>query len=632
MLWNSWAAFRAQSRNEPFDPTGLISLEAGGYQPLLGKSYPEIAAASRSMHKSQGFGVEIERGERKEYFKFLDGKPIENGGGIFDGIDTTWARVPKERRCRREDRRNPQSTTTQRSPSRRSPRCLNFAKTLRALGDDSWATQKRSELDGIIAACLGLHLEAVTEKPAAQPGENLTLQVEVINRSPVAVKFQSLRVLTSGEVTPVGKVLVPNEVFIQKSTVALPKDLPFSHPYWLRQPGTVGTYAVSDQTLIGRPENPPPFPVDVTLQIGGEEITYSLEPRFRKVDRVAGEVSEPLVIAPPAFVELPRPVFVFGSEKAKTINVRVIASAEKFSGSVALEVPAGWKVEPVSIPVKLEGTDSEMSGTFQLTPPAAAGEGELRAAFISDSGERTKAFSRQRIEYSHIEPQTLISPAQAKLVRGEIGNKAPLVGYVAGAGDAIPESLREIGSDVKVLADQDMKAANLARFDAVVLGVRAYNVHPERMSAWYPELLAYAKQGGVVIVQYNTTPGPKPNELPYPLRVSHDRVTDETAEVRILAPDHPVLNFPNKITAQDFAGWVQERGLYFPDQWDAAWTPILSSNDPGEPPRDGGLLVTRCGKGWFVYTGYSWFRELPAGVPGAYRIFANMISLGKAPQ
>ena len=631
LLWNSWAAFRAQSRNEPFDPTGLISLEAGGYQPLLGKSYPEIAAASRSMHKSQGFGVEIERGERKEYFKFLDGKPIENGGGIFDGIDTTWARVPNGLKVAAEINEILKGyDATQ--PFASVPALLELRQALRALGDDSWATEKRSELDGIIAACLGLHLEAVTENPAAQPGENLTLQIEVINRSPQAVKFQSLRVLTSSEIMPVGKVLVPNEVFIQKSTVALPKDLPFSHPYWLRQSGTVGTYAVSDQTLIGRPENPPPFPVEATLQIGGQEITYSLEPRFRKVDRVAGEVSEPLVIAPPAFVELPRPVFVFGNKKAKTINVRVIASAEKFGGNVALEVPAGWKVEPVSIPVKLEGTDSEMSGNFQLTPPSAAGEGELRAAFVSDSGERTKAFSRQRIEYSHIEPQTLISPAQARLITGEIGNKAPLVGYVAGAGDAIPESLREIGSDVKVLADQDIKAANLARFDAVVLGVRAYNVHPERMSAWYPELLAYAKQGGVVILQYNTTPGPKPNELPYALRVSHDRVTDETAEVRILAPGHPVLNFPNKITAEDFSGWVQERGLYFPDQWDAAWTPILSSNDPGEPPRDGGLLVARCEKGWFVYTGYSWFRELPAGVLGAYRIFANMISLGKAPQ
>jgi hypothetical protein len=183
---------------------------------------------------------------------------------------------------------------------------------------------------------------------------------------------------------------------------------------------------------------------------------------------------------------------------------------------------------------------------------------------------------------------------------------------------------------VKVLGDEEVKAEKLTPFDAVVLGVRAYNVHPERIAAWYPELLAYARHGGVVVVQYNTTPGPKPNELPHPLQVSHDRVTDEAAPVRVLAPDHPVMNFPNEITAQDFAGWVQERGLYFPDQWDPAWTPILSSNDPGEKPLDGGLLITRCDKGRFVYTSYSWFRELPAGVPGEYRIFANIISLGQA--
>ena len=630
LLWNSWEGFRARSQNKTPDFSGLIALEVGGYQPLLGKSYPEIAAASRSMHKSQGFGVEIERGARKEYFKFLDGKPVAEGEGIFGGIDTTWSRVPKAAGVSekiREILKNFDDT----QPDASVAALLELRKMLRDLGDNPWAAEKLSDLDGIIAACLGLHLEAVTEKAAAQPGENLNLQVEAINRAPVKVTFQSLRVLQNGVVTQVGKRLSPNELFTQKSSVTLPKDLPYSQPYWLREPGTVGTYTVADQTLIGRPENPPPFPVEVTLKIGAEEISYSLEPRFRKVDRVAGEVSEPLVIAPPAFVELPQPVFVFGNEKTKSINVRVIASAEKFSGAVALEVPAGWKVQPASIPIKLEGAESETNATFQLTPPAATSEGTLRAAFVSAAGDRTPAFSRQRIAYAHIEPQTLISLAQAKLVRAKIENKATRVGYIPGAGDAIPESLREIGSDVTILADQDVKAANLARFDAIVLGVRAYNVHPERISAWYPELLAYAQQGGVVVVQYNTTPGPKPDELPHSLHVSHDRVTDETAEVRILAPEHPVVNFPNKITPADFAGWVQERGLYFPDQWDAAWTPIFSSNDPGEKPLDGGLLVTRCGKGWFVYTGYSWFRELPAGVPGAYRIFANLISLGKAP-
>jgi LmbE family N-acetylglucosaminyl deacetylase len=620
LLWNSWAAFRARSRNQPFDPTGLISLEAGGYQPLLGKSYPEIAAASRSMHKSQGFGVEIERGERKEYFKFLDGKPIKGEGGIFDGIDTSWARLGKSPSVS-ENIRDILLHYDATQPSASVPALLDLRETLRALGDDPWTVEKLSDLDQIIAACLGLHLEAVTEKPVARPGESLTIQIEAINRSPVAVKLAS----------PEEKVLPPNELVTEKITRVLPKDLPFTEPYWLRQPGTIGTYAVSDQTLIGRPENPPPFPLDLTLRIGAEEITYSLEPRFRKVDRVAGEVSAPLVIAPPAFVELPRPVFVFGKAEPQSINVRVIAAAEKFSGDLALDAPAGWKVEPAAIAVKLEGAESEVNCAFQVTPPVAESEGILRAVFLSQ-GERMQAYSRQPIEYAHIEPQTLISPTEAKLVRAKIENMAPEIGCIPGAGDAIPESLREIGADVKILADQEVKAAKLAPFDAVVLGVRAYNVHPERISAWYPELLAYAQKGGVVIVQYNTTPGPKPNELPHPLHVSHDRVTDETAPVRILAPEHTVMNFPNQITAHDFAGWVQERGLYFPDQWDRAWVAILSSNDPNEKPLDGGLLVTPCEKGWFIYTSYSWFRELPDGVPGAYRIFANMISLGKAPK
>lgn len=612
LLWNSWQNFR----REKFDPTGLIELEAGGYQPLLGKSYPEIAAASRSMHKSQGFGAEVRRGERKEYFKFLDGKPVKDGGGILSGVDTSWSRVPKGAEATAKINsvlKNFDAT----KPAASIPALLDLRKTLRGLGDDPWIAQKRKDLDAIIGACLGLHLEAIAAKPAAQPGDDLEIEVGAVNRSPVDVQLKS----------PASKALLPNELVTEKITVPVPKDQPFSEPYWLREPATVGTYTIADQTLVGRPENPTPFPVEVTLQVGSEEISYALEPRFRKVDRVAGETSEPLVIAPPAFVQLPQPVFVFGNEKTKSIIVRVIASAEKWSGQVSLQTPAGWKVEPASLPVKLEGAGSETSYTFQVTPPAASGEGVVSVAFGNGP-----AFSRQRIEYPHIEPQTLISPAQAKLVRAKIANAAHKVGYIPGAGDAIPECLREIGSEVKVLGDAEIKAANLAQFDAVVLGVRAYNVHPEQMSAWSRELLAYAQGGGVVVAQYNTTPGPKPEQLPHPLQVSHDRVTDETAEVRILAPEHPVLNFPNKITAEDFSGWVQERGLYFPDQWDAAWTPILSSNDPGEPARDSGLLVTRVGNGWFVYTGYSWFRELPAGVPGAYRIFANIVSLGKAPK
>jgi LmbE family N-acetylglucosaminyl deacetylase len=623
LLWNT-SAFFFRARNQPFDKTGLVEINAGGYQPLLGKSYAEIAAASRTMHKSQGFGVNIERGEQKEYFKFLDGKPVE-AGNLFSGVDTTWARVANAAGLS-EKMRSLLDRYDAKQPSASVPALLEIRKSLAAMRDDFWAKTKLTEIDAIIAACLGLHLEAVTEKPYAQPGEPVALQVEAINRSPVSVQFKSMRLANEGP-AKIEAALPLNELVTKKATVTLPPATPFSQPYWLRDEGTIGTFAVADQTLIGRPENPPALPVEVTVAVDGQEISYPIEARFRKLDRVQGEVTQPLVIAPPVTVDIPRPVFVFGNAQPKSINVRVIAAAENFVGQLALEAPAGWKVEPASAPVELHGADSETSCVFQITPLEKPGEGMLRAFTVDNSGKRQEAFGGIRIDYPHIEPQTLIPRAEAKLVRADIQNKAPHVGYIPGAGDAIPESLREIGSDVEVLNNDQVKAEYLARFDAVVLGVRAYNVNPVRMGAWFPELLAYAKKGGVVVVQYNTTPGPKPEQLPRPLRVSRDRVTDENAEVRILAPDHPLLNTPNKITAADFNGWVQERGLYFADQWDPAWKPILSSNDPGEKPRDGGLLVTRCDDGWFIYTGYSWFRELPAGVPGAYRLFANMISL-----
>ena len=629
LLWNA-SSFFFRARNIPFDPAGLILLDAGGYQPLLGKSYAEIAAASRTMHKSQGFGVSIERGERKEYFKFLEGKPVE-GSDLFNRIDTTWTRVPKADEVAGKIRILVASYDMK-QPSASVAGLLDVRKSMQKLGDDFWAKEKLAEVDGLIAACLGLHLEAVTEKLAVQPGEALALQIEAINRSPIPVKWKSMRLLGSGDLTAVDAALPNGELVTKKASVKLPATLPFSQPYWLREPGTPGTFAVADQTLIGRPENLPAFPVELTLEIGGQEIVYQVEPRFRKVDRVEGETNQPLVIAPPAFVELPRPVFVFGNTAPKTLNVRVVSQVEKATGSIALEAPAGWKVEPASVPIELHGAESETTCSFQVTPPSGAGEETLRAILVPSSGERALAFSRQRIEYPHIEPQTLISPARAKLVRAGIENKAARVGYLPGAGDAIPESLREIGSEVKLLEDQEVKADNLARFDAVIIGVRASNAHPSRVSAWSPELLAYAKRGGVVIMQYTTTPGPKAEHLPYAVKISRDRVSDETAEVRLLAPDHPVLNFPNKITKKDFDGWVQERGLYFPNEWDRAWTPILSANDPSEKPLDGGLLVARCEKGWFIYTGYAWFRQLPAGVPGAYRLFANMISLGKQAQ
>nr|MBA2432175.1 LmbE family protein [Chthoniobacterales bacterium] len=551
------------------------------------------------------------------------------GGNIFSGIDTTWARVPKSGKIA-ESVRAIVDRYDVKQPSASVPALVELRKSLREIADPFWAADKLHEIDRLIAACLGLHLEVVTEKAIAQPGEAAAFQIEVINRSPVPVQFKSWRGLERGESAPVDSPLPPHELVTRKATVNLPAEHPTSHPYWLRAAGTTGTFDVPEQKLIGQPQNAAAFPVEVTISVAGEEITYQAEPRFRRVDRVQGEVSQRLVIAPPVFVELPRPVFMFANTEPKRVEVRVTAAADKFEGELTLAAPEGWKVDPATAPLKLQSAGSEIHTTFRVTPPAQPGEGPLRVFTTSAAGERRPAFGRQRIEYPHIEPQVLIPPAEGKLVRAEVNSTARRIGYIAGAGDAIPDALREIGVEVKLLTDQEISATNLAQYDAVVLGIRAYNVHAARIGAWFPELMSYARNGGVVIVQYNTTPGPKPEHFPAPLQLSRDRVTDETAEIRLLAPDHPILNMPNKITAADFNGWVQERGLYFADKWDGAWTPILSSNDPGEKPADGGLLVTRVEKGWFIYTGYAWFRQLPAGVTGAHRLFANMISLGKS--
>jgi hypothetical protein len=331
------------------------------------------------------------------------------------------------------------------------------------------------------------------------------VQLEAINRSDVAVKFKSARLLANAPAENIETELKLEQLFTKKIPLKLPETLPFSQPYWLRERGTGGTFAVADQTLIGRPENPPPFPVEFTLEIGGQEIVYNIEPRFRKVDRVEGETNQPLVIAPPVFVDLPRP-----SSSSATTNRRRSTSASSLPPKKSRQRRARGagrvEVEPASRPIELHGAESETTLVFQVTPAAHTGEATLRAFFAPASGQRVEAFSRTRIEYPHIEPQTLISPAQAKAGPRRHREQSAACRLSAGRGDSIPESLTDIASEVKMLEDREVKADNLARYDAIVIGVRASNAHPNRVSAGRPELLAYAKNGGVVIMQYTPRP------------------------------------------------------------------------------------------------------------------------------
>jgi LmbE family N-acetylglucosaminyl deacetylase len=623
LVWNT-SPFFFSNRNLPFDPTGLTVLEAGGYNPLLGKAYTEIAAASLSMHKSQGVGSPPRRGARKEYFKLLEGQPMTTA--LFEGIDTSWSRVPNSESVATEIRQII-SQFRPADPAALVPELLKLRQAIGGIKDDSWLPEKRAQLNKIIAACLGLHVEASTTNETVTPGQTVTVKLEAINRCDIPVTLQEARFPLSGESMKIDAALPANELVTKDLSCKIPENTPYSQPYWLRKPGTLGTFTVDDQQLIGLPENPPDLPVEIVLQINGQELRYTLDGKYRTVDPVAGELRRSLVIAPPVFTKIGDGALVFPTDNPKPVSVHVTAATGPVKGELKLAAPEGWGVNPKSVPIDLKGANAEIVATFTVKPPNHDSEGMLRAIVSIDG--RDYSFERVRISYSHIGVQTLMPPAEVKLVRADIRKKGDRIGYIPGAGDDVPESLQQIGYSVKVLGEADITAENLARFSAVVLGIRAYNTQ-DRIANWLPELFAYVKAGGVVIAQYNTLAELKTEQFgPYPLEISRDRVTDENAEVRILEPNNPLMTSPNKITSKDFERWVQERGLYFPKKWDPAWTPILSSNDPKEKPLDGGLLVAKFGKGYFIYTSYSWFRQLPAGVPGAYRLFANMLSLGK---
>jgi LmbE family N-acetylglucosaminyl deacetylase len=623
IVWNT-SPFFFQNRNIPFDPAGLAALEAGGFNPLLGRSFTEIAAASLSMHKSQGVGSPPRRGARKEYFKLLEGAPM--GEALFEGIDTTWARVPKSDSIAAKVKQL-LAEFSPADPAASVPKLLELRKDLTRDEKNDWLVTKTGEVDALIVACLALHIESSTANPVVSPGQALPIKLEAINRSKLPVQLVEARAPVSGEQLRLD-VLLPQDQFVAKDlSPTLPRDVETTQPYWLRKPAALGTFIVDDQKLIGLPENPLPFPIEVLLRVGDQDLRYLVDTKYRTVDRVIGEIRQDLVIAPPVFANLQNNVFVFGDDKQKTVQVRVTASTGAVRGQLRLDAPKGWQIEPASVPVELKAADAESFATFTIQAPSDRAEGTLRA--IVNVERRDYSFARERISYQHIGDYTLMPSAEAKVVRSDIKRKGELIGYIPGAGDDIPQSLQQIGYTVKVLDGPDIAAETLKRFDAVVLGIRAYNTQ-DHIAAWQNELLAYVKAGGVVVVQYNTTDLKTKEIGPYPLEITRERVTDENAEMRILAPDHPVLNTPNKIGADDFKGWVQERGLYFPTKWDPNWTPLLSCNDPGEKPLDGGLLVAKSGSGYFVYTGYAFFRQLPAGVPGAYRLFANMVSLRDA--
>jgi len=481
-------------------------------------------------------------------------------------------------------------------------------------------------VDRIIEVLIGLAVETVVDQPEAVPGETLKMRHTAITRSNFPVRWTAVRYPSIQRQLIVALDLRPDQPLVRDDAQTLPASTPPSQPYWLRKTGTAGMFHVDDPSLIGRPENPAAFPIEYVFEIGGQTLVISGEP-MQAGDSVNAATRRQLDVIPPVSLRFVPSVELFAPGAERPVTVELTAARADVSGIVQLEVPSGWRVSTASERFHLDQAGQRATYTFHVTAPAQPVTATLEGS-VEVNGAR---FNTQRIEfrYNHIPVQLLQPVARLKAVSLGLAIRGHTVGYLAGAGDEMAGSLESMGYTVTQLTGADLIPAKLRSLDAVVIGIRAFNTRKD-LADHVPALIEYVEGGGNVIAQYNLPTGLSANWLaPFQLHISRDRVTDEEAPVTFLAPDHPVLNSPNRITAVDFDGWVQERGLYFPDKWDEGFSPILAFGDPGEVPLRGGLLVARQGKGYFVYTSLSWFRQLPEGVPGAYRLFANLISLGK---
>lgn len=618
---NVWQAKRILQNSGFGGDNGGLRIEIGGNDPELGMSFGEIANRSRGMHKSQGFdrfGGRGGGGPRTEAFTLLAGDPATKD--ILDGVDTTWKRVPGGEEVAPKIEKVI-AAFDEKNPAESLPGLLEIRQIVQKLPPGNVADEKRALLDRIIEHCAGLTISATTPQALVEAGQDIPVKVEMSSKVPVRIS----RVVV-GDAKATGEsgmgIGSKSQALKQDINVRVPADMKVSQPYWLSEPPATGIYTVSHPGLIGRPENLPVLTGGVEVVMEGQTIPVMTEVR----EEASGRRLE--VIAPVS-LGFPFEVRLFKPGVAREVTVEVTSRCSGAQGTVKMTVPSGWKAEPAEQPFAGGAVGTATKLAFTVTPPAGAGSGEIGA--VAEVGGKEYRTGWKEIRYSHLEPLLLQPTAALHGVVVNLATAGKTIGYLPGAGDSVAESLEEMGYAVTILGAGDLEAEKLKTFDAVVVGVRAFNVRPE-LKTKAQALWDYAAAGGTVVEQYNR-PGAAPMapaELGA-LEPTNSRVTDETAEMKMLVPGHPAFNFPNKITASDFEGWVQERGIYYPTSWGKQWTPLLASGDPGEKPLEGGLLVAKYGQGTIVYTGLVFFRELPAGVPGAYRLFANLVSLGKQP-
>ena len=561
---------------------GSVGVDVGAYDPLLGASYTELAAISRSQHRSQAMGAAQAVGSAR--VSLLPIGSAVQGDDPFAGLASGPERLSMEYAAIMT---KALATLHPERPHQIVPMLLQARRVLQSLNGDL-AARKTRELDEVIARCAGIRLVAAAQRASAHVQASVKIQIHAINRSPVRVRLEG--------------------VDIDGAPSIQPADLIENKPWTTDISWTVPAVAPRAQ---------------FKLLVAGEPISLTRPVVYRYVDRILGERTQTFAVTPPVSVAFPDAAILFRDTSPRDVPVRVRSYSGATEGKVSLLLPPGWTSDPASQPFRFAQDGAETTLRFRVTPPAGSATADIRA--VAEAGALRSESSVTVIRYPHIPPVTVVEPAAARLARADVRVLSKTVGYIEGAGDDVPSALRQLGVDVKLLSLDELPTGELGRYDAIVIGVRAFNVR-EELRASVTRLNEYVKGGGRLIVQYNTADRSLGSMGPLPFALGRGRVSVEEAPVRITQPQSPVLLSPNRITPADFEGWVQERGLYFPSQWDKGFEAPLSTNDPGEKPLESGILFARYGEGVYIYTSFSWFRQLPAGVPGAYRIFANLLS------
>ena len=619
IFWNTSTRFFDLSK---YSDDEILKIDVGLYNNILGKSYNEISSESRSMHKSQGFGSLKRRGSEKELFILTQGDKYDDN--LMDGVDVTWNRFGENNEII-EYINNLVDEYDPKKPYKTVNKLSILYEKVSKIKDEDWKKIKLNEIKNLIKACLGLFFESLSDVSISSIGENIKVNFDAINRSPININLKQVSVFDEDFL--IKKDLINNEFFRFEKTIKIPESESFTEKYWLINKPNFGNYDVNHQELIGNPDNNFPVETNFIFTINNIEVSYTIPLLNKKNSPTKGDDYKIFNIGLPIYLNPKRYNELVVNSNSQTIEVEVISGKENLDATIYLDVPENIKYEPKYFDLSFKDLNEKKIIKFDLTLPETDSFKEniiVKAKYNDEYYER----GIKEINYDHIIQQVRFPLSEIKIIKFNIKTKGKNIAYFMGSGDNIPSFLSLIGYKIDLLTLDQLSTDILSNYDALIIGIRAYNVN-KKLIEKTKEIHNYVKNGGNVLVQYNTSRGIDVKDFaPYSFNISRNRTSEENSKVDIINKNHLALNYPNKILLEDFDNWVQERGLYFPINWSDDYETLISSNDSGEKPNHGGILISKIGKGHYVYTSYSWFRQLPSGVSGAYKLFVNLISLG----